>query len=103
MNRQIKLVNKCLKSNYYLVKREYGIRNYKIFEELRNYSLEFTLMPPKIHLKYKNNDKPLGRWNTINMDDKEKLNIAATQSSVHCGPCGTENIDDDKINKDEKK
>ena len=97
MNRQIKLVNKCLKSNYYLVKREYGIRNYKIFEELRNYSLEFTLVPPKIHLKYKKNDKPLGRWNTINMDDKEKLNIAATQSSVHCGPCGTENIDEDNI------
>ena len=30
-------------------------------------------------------------------NDKEKLNIAATQSSVHCGPCGTENIDEDNI------
>ena len=99
MYNKIKFINHNLKCSYYLIKREYGIRNYKIFEELRNYSFEFTLMPPKIHLKYKNNDKPLGRWNTINMDDKEKLNIAATQSSVHCGPCGSENIDIEQKNK----
>ena len=99
MIRIFKLNNNGLISNCYIVKRKYGIRNYKIFEKLKNYSLEFTLMPPKIHLKYKNNDKPLGRWNTINMDDKEKLNIAATQSGVHCGPCGTENIDKKYSNK----
>ena len=99
MIRILKLNNNCLTSNCYIVKREYGARIFKIYEDLKNYSLEFTLMPPKVHLKYKNNEKLLGRWNTIHINNEEKLNIAATQSSVHCGPCGTENIDKKYLNK----
>ena len=98
MNRNFNVFNKSLKLNFNLIKREYGIRNYKIYENLKNYSLEFTLIPFKIHLKNKKNDIPLGRWNTINMNNEEKLNIASVQSGVHCGPCGTEKINIKKSN-----
>ena len=50
------------------------------------------------HFLRRDNPTPLGRWNSIHIKDKKKLDIAVSANYDHCGPCGN-NYQLDKINK----
>lgn len=64
--------------------------------QAKNYYINMYNKLP--HFLRKDNPTPLGRWNSINIKDKKKLDIAVSANYDHCGPCGN-NYQLDKINK----
>ena len=40
------------------------------------------------HFLRKHDPTPLGRWNSIYVNDKKKLDISVSANYDHCGPCG---------------
>jgi hypothetical protein len=47
----------------------------------------YSRMP---HFLRKQPPMPLGRWNSIGIEDKKRLDIAVKANYDHCGPCGSE-------------
>lgn len=60
----------------------------------KNYYHNMYNKLPSILKKYE--PTPLGRWNSIHIKDKKKLDIAVSANYDHCGPCGN-NYQADKI------
>lgn len=44
------------------------------------------------HFLKKHNPPPLGRWNTIHLEDKKRLSVSVNANLDHCGPCGNEHL-----------
>ena len=51
------------------------------------------------HFSRKQSSTPLGRWNSIGIEDKKRLDISVKANYDHCGPCGNETQYKKKINK----
>ncbi len=75
-----------------------------MFKKTGNYTKHFyaQIYNRLPHFLRKQTPVPLGRWNTIGIDNNKRLNISVKANYDHCGPCGNEYKSQCNIKKNDK-